>query len=218
MAGGGDDTENSRWDDAVKYRITLGPVHLEAMYEFADGSAGCYSATAGWTAGTCTAESAHNNAYGFDLGATYRKFSVDIVPQHYNPAISVLNPLLGALSLTHPYSVHRSYVPRLTPLHVPQYHDTIDPRKTKPTQLVGAKKCRKHELLRSREIPNVIGTQQAWQKLDLYRGDYNHHRPHSALADRTPAEFASICSGGNDGAKAASEKRSAFPTSPPHGG
>ncbi len=106
MAGGGD-TENSRWDDAVKYRITLGPVHFGAMYKFADGSGGCYSATAGWTAATCTAESAHNNAYGFDLGATYRKVSVDIVPQHYNQAISVLNPLLGrsesdaALSVDH---------------------------------------------------------------------------------------------------------------------
>jgi predicted porin len=102
MAGGGD-TENSRWDDAVKYRITVGPVHFGAMYKFADGSGGCYSATAGWTAATCTAESAHNNAYGFDLGATYGKFSADIVPQHYNQAISVLNPLLGPQSLTQPY-------------------------------------------------------------------------------------------------------------------
>ena len=30
----------------------------------------------------------------------------------------------------------------------------------------------------------------ARRKLDLWRRDYNHHRPHSALADRTPAEFA----------------------------
>src|SRR5579862_2018865 len=45
MAGGGD-TENSRWDDAVKYRLTVGPVHFGAMYKFADGSAGCYSASA----------------------------------------------------------------------------------------------------------------------------------------------------------------------------
>ncbi len=37
MAGGGD-TENSRWDDAVKYRLTYGPVHFGAMYKFADGS------------------------------------------------------------------------------------------------------------------------------------------------------------------------------------
>ena len=102
MAGGGD-TENSRWDDALKYRLTLGPVHFGAMYKFADGSAGCYSASAGWTSTTCAPEQAHNNAYGFDLGADYGKFSVDIVPQHYNQAISVLNPLLGPQSLTQPY-------------------------------------------------------------------------------------------------------------------
>ena len=100
MAGGGD-TEDSRWDDAVKYRLAYGPVHFGAMYKFADGSGGCYSATAGWTAATCTAESAHNNAYGFDLGESYdKKFSADLVYQHYNQAISVLNPLLGPQSLS----------------------------------------------------------------------------------------------------------------------
>src|SRR5271165_4203997 len=102
MAGGGD-TENSRWDNAVKYRITYGPVHFGAMYKFADGSGGCYSASATWTAANCTAESAHNNAYGFDLGANIGKFSADIVPQHYNQATSVLNPLLGAQSPTASY-------------------------------------------------------------------------------------------------------------------
>jgi predicted porin len=99
MAGGGD-TENSRWDDALKYRLTYGPVHFSAMYKFADGSAGCYSASATWTATTCTPESAHNNAYGFDLGAGYGKFSADVVFQQYNQAISVLNPLLGPQSPT----------------------------------------------------------------------------------------------------------------------
>ncbi|MGA9352719.1 MAG: carboxypeptidase regulatory-like domain-containing protein, partial [Terriglobales bacterium] len=99
MAGGGD-TENSRWDDAVKYRVTVGPVHFGAMYKFADGSAGCYSPSAGWTATTCTPEEAHNNAYGFDLGGTAGKFSADAVFQHYNQAISVLNPLLGPQSLS----------------------------------------------------------------------------------------------------------------------
>src|SRR5579859_4279617 len=96
-------TENSRWDDALKYRFTYGPVHFGAMYKFADGSAGCYSASPGWTAATCTAEQAHNNAYGFDLGADLGKFSLDIVPQHYNQAISVLNPLLGPQSLSAPF-------------------------------------------------------------------------------------------------------------------
>ena len=43
MAGGGD-TDDSRWDDAMKYRLTIGPVHFGAMYKFANGSGGCYSA------------------------------------------------------------------------------------------------------------------------------------------------------------------------------
>jgi predicted porin len=102
MAGGGD-TEDSRWDDALKYRLAYGPVHFGAMYKFANGSAGCFSASATWTAATCTPESVHNNAYGFDLGGNYGKFSADVVFQHYNQAISVLNPLLGPQSLAAPY-------------------------------------------------------------------------------------------------------------------
>jgi predicted porin len=102
MAGGGD-TEDTRWDDALKYRLTYGPVHFGAMYKFADGSAGCYSASATWTAATCTPEEAHNNAYGFDLGGDYGKLSADFVFQHYNQAISVLNPLLGPQSPAAPY-------------------------------------------------------------------------------------------------------------------
>jgi putative transposase len=53
----------------------------------------------------------------------------------------------------------------------------------------------------------------ARRKLVLWQHDYNHHRPHSALADRTPAEFAAACSGGNDGEKAALENASRFPHS-----
>ena len=102
MAGGGD-TDDTRWDDALKYRLIYGPVHFAAMYKFANGSAGCYSTSATWTAATCTPEQAHNNAYGFDLGGNYGKFFADFVFQHYNQAISVLNPLLGAQSPTQPY-------------------------------------------------------------------------------------------------------------------
>ena len=102
MAGGGD-TEDTRWDNAIKYRLNLGPVHFGAMYKFVDGSGGCYSASKSWTAATCTPEEAHNSAYGFDLGGEYGKFSADAVFQHYNQAISVLNPLLGPQSLTQPY-------------------------------------------------------------------------------------------------------------------
>src|SRR5580693_7403688 len=102
MAGGGD-TEDTRWDQAIKYRVAYGPFHFGAMYKFADGSGGCYSASATWSAATCTPEEAHNTAYGFDLGGEYAQFSADIVFQHYNQAISVLNPLLGPESLTQPY-------------------------------------------------------------------------------------------------------------------
>src|SRR5579872_5393534 len=102
VAGGGD-TENSRWDDALKYRLSIGPVHFGAMYKFADGSAGCYSASATWTAANCTPEQAHTNAYGFDLGADYGKASIDLDPQHYNQALSGLNPVLGPQSPTQPY-------------------------------------------------------------------------------------------------------------------
>jgi putative transposase len=53
----------------------------------------------------------------------------------------------------------------------------------------------------------------ARRKLDLWQYDYNHHRPHSALADRTPSEFAAVCSGGIDGDKAALENASRLPHS-----
>ena len=101
-AGGGD-TQDTRWDQAIKYRIAYGPVHFGTMYKFADGSGGCYSAASTWYAATCTAEQPHNTAYGFDLGVEVLNFSVDAVFQHYNQAISVLNPLLGPQSLTQPY-------------------------------------------------------------------------------------------------------------------
>jgi predicted porin len=102
MAGGGD-TQDTRWDEAVKYRLAYGPVHFGAMYKFADGSGGCYSASATWTAATCTPEEARNNAYGFDLGGEYARFSADVVYQRYYQAISVVNPLLGPQSPTQPY-------------------------------------------------------------------------------------------------------------------
>jgi predicted porin len=103
LTAGGGDTQDSRWDEAAKYRITYGPFHFGAMYKFVDGSGGCYSAAATWSAATCTPEQAHNSAYGFDLGGTYANFSADFVVQRINDAISVLNPLLGAQSPTQPY-------------------------------------------------------------------------------------------------------------------
>ncbi|HZB89338.1 MAG TPA: carboxypeptidase regulatory-like domain-containing protein [Terracidiphilus sp.] len=106
FAGGGD-TEDTRWDNAVKYRLIYGEFHFAAMGKFADGTGGCYSAAAAdrenWTDTTCTAVKPHNTAYGFNVGATSHSFSGDVVYQRYNQAISVVNPLLGPQSLTQPY-------------------------------------------------------------------------------------------------------------------
>jgi predicted porin len=73
------------------------------MYKFADGQGGCFSASGAWTAATCTPEAPHNTAYAFDFGGIYGRFSGDVVVQHVDQAISVLNPLLGPTSLTQPY-------------------------------------------------------------------------------------------------------------------
>jgi predicted porin len=102
MAGGGD-TQDTRWDNALKYRVTYGPVHFGAMYKLADGQAGCYSPFANWTAATCIAEQPHNTAYGLDFGADFGNFSGDVVYRRVNQAISVVNPLLGPQSLTQAY-------------------------------------------------------------------------------------------------------------------
>jgi predicted porin len=130
MAGGGD-TEDSRWDDALKYRFAYGPVHFGAMYKFANGSGGCYLPSplppGGWTGANCTPESAHNNAYGFDLGGNAGKFSADLVFQHFNQAISVLNPLLGPQSLSAPYqsTVNSINTIQITGVNLIDPNDTV---------------------------------------------------------------------------------------------
>jgi putative transposase len=66
------------------------------------------------------------------------------------------------------------------------------------------------------ECPNVevfFSLADARHRLALWRQDYNHHRPHSSLADRTPAEFAATTSGGNDAACVRLENASRFPHS-----
>jgi predicted porin len=102
MAGGGD-TQDTRWDEAIKYRVAYGPFRFGAMYKFVDGSGGCYSASSTWNASSCTPQAPHNSAYGFDLGGSYAQFSADVVVQRINQAISVVNPLLGPQSPTQPY-------------------------------------------------------------------------------------------------------------------
>jgi len=152
MAGGGD-TEDTRWDDSLKYRLTYGPVHFGAMYKFVDGSGGCYSASATWTAATCTPEAPHNTAYGFDLGGDYRKFSADVVYQHYNQAISVLNPLLGPQSPTQ------------------SYQSTLNSINTNPitgTNLIGTTNTVYGIVTDNRAI--MVAAKYAWDRFKLFGG------------------------------------------------
>ncbi len=51
----------------------------------------------------------------------------------------------------------------------------------------------------------------ARRKLYLWRRDYNHQRPHSALDDRAPAEFATTCRRGKDGDRTALEDAPRLP-------
>jgi predicted porin len=128
MAGGGD-TDDSRWDDAMKYRITIGPVHFGAMYKFANGSGGCFTSAVVWSATTCTPVRPHNNAWGFDLGGQHGKLSADVVFQHYNEAISVLNPLLGPQSLSAPYQSTTDSI-NTNPIDLTSSPNLIDPNGT----------------------------------------------------------------------------------------
>jgi len=45
----------------------------------------------------------------------------------------------------------------------------------------------------------ILTLADARQKLKRWRQDYNYHRPHSTLDDRTPAELAVACHGGKHG-------------------
>ena len=182
MAGGGD-TQDTRWDDAVKYRLTAGAAHFGAMYKFADGSGGCYSATPGWTAATCTPETAHNTALGFDLGAEVGKLSADVVYQKVNQAISVVNPLLGPASLTQPYqsTVNSINTVQITGANV------IDPSNTEYGIVTD-------------NTALMVAAKYAWQAFKFY-GGYEHIRydnPSDPLGIGASAQGGYLLSGVED--------------------
>jgi hypothetical protein len=70
-------------------------------------------------------------------------------------------------------------------------------------------------LMRSRtcRICSFLSVADARHKLAMWFEDYNHRRPHSSLADRTPAKFAKLLSGGKDGDTPALENAPRFPLS-----
>ena len=157
LAGGGD-SEDGRWDDAVKYRLTYGPVHFGAMHKFADGSGGCYSAAKTWTSATCAPQQPHNTAYGFDLGGEHANLAADVIYQHYNQAISILNPLLGTQSPTQPYQ------------------STVDSVNANP--ITGANLLDTSNTLYGIVTDNsaiMIAARYAWRPLRLF-GGYEHIR------------------------------------------
>ncbi|MGD0504098.1 MAG: porin [Steroidobacteraceae bacterium] len=183
MAGGGD-TQDTRWDDALKYRLTYGPVHVGAMYKFSDGQGGCYSAAATWTAATCTGEQPHNSAYGFDLGGTFAGFSADVVFQRVFQAISVLNPLLGPQSLSKPYQ------------------STTDSINTNPingpTNLIGTSNTEYGIVTDNSAV--MVAAKYVWDPFKLYAG-YEHIRqtnPSEPLGVGATAQGGYLLSGVED--------------------
>lgn len=182
MAGGGD-TQDTRWDNAVKYRLAYGPVHLGAMYKFADGQGGCYSPAAGWTVATCTPQTTHNTAGGVDLGATLGELSVDVVFQQVNQAISVVNPLLGPQSPTQPY---QSTVNSLD-THPIKGANLIDPANTEYGIVTD-------------NTAILVAAKYRWQRLRVY-GGYEHIRqvnPANPLGVGASAQGGYLLSGVED--------------------
>ena len=182
MAGGGD-TQDTRWDNAIKYRVAYGPVHFGAMYRFEQGSGGCYSASAAWTAATCTPEQPHNDAYGFDFGGDVGKFSADVVYQHINQAISVLNPLLGPQSLTQPYQ---------------STTNSINTNPINGTNLIGTTNTEYGIVTDNTAV--MVAAKYAWDPVKFYAG-YEHIRqnnPSNPLGIGATAQGGYLLSGVED--------------------
>ena len=96
-ASGLGDTENSRWDDSVKYQVRYGLARFGAMYKFADGGAGCnYVGTLSAPKGeTQSCFTPHNDAGQVDLGFSYANFDFDGALGYFNQAVSS-SPLSAA--------------------------------------------------------------------------------------------------------------------------
>jgi predicted porin len=182
MAGGGD-TQDTRWDEALKYRLSYGPVHFGAMYKFSDGQGGCYSASATWTAANCTPEAPHNSADGFDLGENYGKLSADLVFQHINQAISVLNPLLGPES---PSSPHQSTL------------DSVNTNPINGANLIGTSNTEYGIVTDNTAV--MIAAKYAWNQFKFFAGYEHIHmtNPASPLGVGATAQGGYLLSGVED--------------------
>ncbi len=98
--GGSGSTEAARWDNSVKYLYQFGPVHAAAMYSNGGDGTGLFG-----------------DAYGFNLGATYKGFSIDGVYTKEHGAVNlkdVINdavgqPLAASISDNENFSVMGKY-------------------------------------------------------------------------------------------------------------
>jgi predicted porin len=83
--GGSGSTEAARWDNSAKYVYDFGPVHAGAMYSNGGSNTGFFG-----------------SAYGFDVGAVYRGFSIDAVYTKEHGAVNLqtsVNDTFGGTTL-----------------------------------------------------------------------------------------------------------------------
>jgi predicted porin len=83
--GGSGSTQAARWDNSAKYIYEFGPVHVGAMYSNGGSNTGFFG-----------------SAYGFDVGAVYRGFSIDAIYTKENGAVNLqtaVNDTFGSTTL-----------------------------------------------------------------------------------------------------------------------
>jgi len=133
MAGGGD-TENSRWDDALKYRLPMAQFHFgPRCIKFAQWFWRLLLGTAGWTAATVRRKRPIMTPYGSDFGGKTPASSPPTWSTNITTGHQRTEPLAGAAeSDGRPVSVHYRQ-PLIQPPS--QEPNLIDPNNTGITAL-----------------------------------------------------------------------------------
>jgi predicted porin len=83
--GGAGSTQAARWDNSAKYVYQYGPVHAAAMYSTGGVDTGIFG-----------------NSYGFNVGGTYKGFSLDAVYTKEHGAVNLqtaVNDIAGSTTL-----------------------------------------------------------------------------------------------------------------------
>jgi predicted porin len=76
-------TDNGRWDDSLKYKVSVGPARFAAMYKFRDGNSGSSNAAVGGNLPT------KNDAGQVGAGFSYGGVDVDGLVGYYHQAATV---------------------------------------------------------------------------------------------------------------------------------